>query len=239
MAELTKDRPIGFSKIWAFGFELFLRPWMRHHLANLGCFGLDAVRREIIPGRSLVFVANHPGNWDAFLLRTLQRNLRPQASLFSLMRGDELEKRSWLRKIGAIGLAEGEGYRHHAWLRYLQEQIPREADFCMAYFPQGRLSPAWERPLQMRKGIFNLLRVLHPSQAIPIAIRYEYLEGLRPTALVSLGKVIASETLQSKRASEWVQGMAHQIEGLLEGLSQFTSEHLAGKDPAQPVWMRL
>ena len=70
-----------FSRTGFAIFDLVFRPWLRGHIHRIEVRGSVSLPAD----RPVVIAANHTSWWDGFLLRDLQRRLRPEAPLYTVM----------------------------------------------------------------------------------------------------------------------------------------------------------
>lgn len=179
-----------FSHFWARGFEFVLHRLRRLHLEGIAVrFASEWHAPEGKAGLSLnqplLFIANHAGNWDGFLLRALQKRLRPASPIFSIMLESELKQRPIFRRIGGIGIEPGKPSSTRKLLRDLKVLRKLHPQMAVSLFPQGRLAPAWHS-LQFESGALAIAKALLPAMVVPVALRYECLQGLKPTALMAV-----------------------------------------------------
>jgi 1-acyl-sn-glycerol-3-phosphate acyltransferase len=168
-------------------FEAFFRPWMRRRLHSVHVAGLPERLPEGLP---LVLVANHVSWWDAFLLREVQRVLRPRGPVRTLMLEPELRRFPFFRWMGVVGAAPGNPASVARAMRALAEGARERPDSTILYFPQGRIWPSHRRPLGFARGVEGLLRRLTPVTVLPVAIHLEPLTAAAPTAFLSIGSPI-------------------------------------------------
>jgi isopentenyl-diphosphate delta-isomerase len=168
-------------------FEFMFRPWMRRRLSGVHITGLP---RAVPDDRPILFIANHLGWWDGFVLREVQRRIRPRAPLFITMTGENLRKFSGLRLMGSIDVGRDSPTALRRALRFFEEQRRVSSDFTTVLFPQGALWPARRRPLGFRRGITTFVRLLAPVTVIPVAIDYELFDRPTPGAFLSVGEPI-------------------------------------------------
>lgn len=179
-----------FSPFWAKGFEFVLHRLRRLHLEGIAVrfapqWNAPGERAGLDLAWPLLFIANHAGNWDGFMLRALQKRLRPAESIFSIMLESELKQRPIFRRIGGIGLEPGKTASTRKVLRELKELRNLYPRMAVSLFPQGRLVPAWH-PLHFEPGAIAITKALLPAVVVPVALRYECLQGLKPTALMAV-----------------------------------------------------
>ena len=177
--------PARFSPFLARGFESVFLPLRRFRLA--GVHFLD-FPDDLPPDRPVLAVANHVSNWDGFLLRELQRRLRPGWPIYSLMLEDELVRRPLFRSLGGIGIRPGSAGSVAGAFRTVRGLRAAGTGFFLSYFPQGRIWPSFRRPLGFQAGIDLFLRALAPATLLPVGIHLEPLRGLAPAAFVAVGR---------------------------------------------------
>jgi 1-acyl-sn-glycerol-3-phosphate acyltransferase len=185
----------------AFGvFDLFLRPWRSRRLIVAPIAGLP----PLLPAdRPLVIVANHTSWWDGFLLRDVHMALRPQAPMYSVMTRAELVRFPFLRLLGAVPLDTASPGSLLRLLRSLRSATRARPDSTILFFPQGRIWPAWKRPLGFKRGVELLARAIGPCFIIPVGVQIESLNRCSPTAFTKLGPVISSP--EQTVTVEWLE----------------------------------
>jgi len=160
---------------------------MRRRLSGVYITGLP---RAVPDDRPILFIANHLGWWDGFVLREVQRLIRPRSPLYITMTGENLRKFSGLRLMGSIDVGRDSPTALRRALRFFEEQRRTSSDFTTVLFPQGALWPARRRPIAFRRGITTFVRILSPVTVIPVAIDYEMFDRPTPGAFLSVGEPI-------------------------------------------------
>lgn len=176
--------PIRWSPRVMAAFELGFRPWMRRRLGGIHICGLPT---GLPAGTPLLFVANHTSWWDGFLVREVQRSLRPDGPLYHLMNGAELARRPLLRRIGGLDIGPRSPAALLRALRFLQAERARDPAMSVSVFPQGRIWPAQRRPVDVKRGAMVVARLLAPAILLPVGIRFEMLATPNAHAFVSVG----------------------------------------------------
>lgn len=202
-------------------FDGVFQPWRRRRLAT--CL---AGARPWRHGGSVVMVANHVSWWDGFLLRDVHRRLGDESPLFTVMLEEELARRPFLRRLGAVGIVPGRRGSIRGLLRGLEGLRERYHAPWLSFFPQGRIRPSWARPLRFQPGIQAVLRRLEGAAVLPVALHLEPLNRVRPTAFVSVGPALAPQSDRSPAALE------RAVEAELDRILSFIRVH-GEEAPAQ------
>lgn len=175
---------VGFSPFALAVLELALAPLRRVFLRG-PVLGPVLAAETGIP---LLLVANHTSWWDGFLVRDVQKKLRPGARLFTVMLESELRRRPFLRVMGCVGVEPGNRMSALRVFRRLQTERQRDANTVFAFFPQGRIWPASRRPLGFERGVSVLCSMLAPVAVVPVALHVEALNHIAASAFVALGE---------------------------------------------------
>lgn len=208
-----------FHPLAARAFEAVFLPFMARRLE----LHLQTAAVRIDPDIPAVFAANHVSWWDGFLVRALQRRLRPHDPLHTLMLERELRTRPFFRLLGCVGVEPGKAGSFTTALDELSRRRERDPASSYAFFPQGRIWPAQKRPLGFRRGIEPLLARLAPVQLVAVGIRFEPLNTLRPHAFVRCGKTLLVEkdrSVSSREVEALVQGVLDELSRRLDLLGE-------------------
>ena len=181
-------------------FDAVFDPFLSTRIAKLH---VQAPPSPIPSGRPLVLVANHVSWWDGFLLRALQRRLRPGAHLHTVMLERELAKNPWFRLMGCHGLVPGDRSSWKSILGTIAVEAAVRPDLCVSFFPQGRIWPAQKRPLGFRRGLEQLIGTLPDPIVVPVALRFEPLNTLSPHVFVRVGEPVLSPVGDVAGAKHW------------------------------------
>lgn len=205
-------------------FDVAFRPWMQRRL-HVRMAGLPSDLPGDVP---LLLVANHVSWWDGFLLRAVQRALRPASTLYTVALEREVVKHPILRMIGAIPIVPSSPSSLLRAVRSIERKRAAMPDAVFGYFPQGRITPSYRRPLEFRRGLDVFARALAPVIALPVAIHIEPMTAAAPTAFVSLG-----EPLRATQAYRGHTFLEREVERNLDRLLAFLATH--GED-ALAAW---
>jgi len=150
------------------------------------------------PQRPVLFIGNHQSWWDGILVFILHQKIwkRP---FFAMMLFPELEKRRFLRFIGAFSIRKN----HKSILESLHYSLELlEKPNSVLVFPQGRLESQFVSPLHLEKGILYLIKHL-PTQAEiwALSIHYSMTDSIRAQCHIYV-QPLAARTPQEVEA-EW------------------------------------
>jgi chlorobactene lauroyltransferase len=205
------------SPFWWRVFGPPLRWWMERRVRThvTGVTTLPTARRPVL------LCANHESFWDGFLLREVQRRVRPGASYRAVMLESELTGRPWLGLLGAMGVAPGSPTSTRSLLRGLEALSEAQSGSVVAFFPQGRIRPDDPRPLGFRRGITLVADALAPATLVPVGLRVLPGKTARVEAYLSLGDPI--DIVRGSRIP--IGRVEAAVEEELNALRSFVAEH--------------
>lgn len=173
------------SRIGLRMLDAALWPLRRMRLGPLQYAGPSARVRDDLP---ILIVANHVSWWDGFLVREVHERMRPRQPFCVVMTDRELGRHPWLRSLGAVGIRQGSVAGVRQAFRAVAARRRRDTRSFFVYFPQGVIRPSWCRPLEFRRGVERLVRILAPVTVIALAIHIEPLNRAVPTPFVVAGE---------------------------------------------------
>lgn len=211
---------------WALFDAVFL-PWMRSRIAGVHLAGLP----ERLPaGAPLLVCANHTSWWDGFLVRRLQRALRPGRPLYTVMLEQELGPRPFLRWLGALGITPGSLSSVRSALRFLSDQRARTPELMLSFFPQGRIWPSGRRPLGFQPGVRLFVEALAPVRILPLAMHLEPGTRAAPAAYLSAGALLDPEDVDVTG-----EALERHVTAELDAIAEFLNTH---GERAPEAWPR-
>lgn len=205
--------PRGFDPTVVRAFEVAFRPWMRLRIADVR---VANVPRSLPPDRPLLLAANHVSWWDGFILRHLQRMVRPAAPLYSVMTRRELRRFPFLGRIGAVGIDPTGAVSIARTVRELERRVAERPDSVIAYFPQGEIGPSFRRPLGFQRGVELFARRLD-AVVVPVGLHVEPLAKQAPTIFVS-----AADPLPTPPSATALEAL---VEEQLDAIHAFLAAH--------------
>lgn len=195
-------------------FDALFLPWMSRHIAGVHITGLPKPHELTRP---LILVANHVSWWDGFLLRRVQRYLRPHAPMHTVMLERELSKWPILRLLGGIGIDPDHPSSVVQSIRVLEERLERRRDSVVLYFPQGMIWPSQKRPLAFHRGIELFAEKLPPADILPIAIHLEPMNTPAPHAFIAADRPVSATSVTRTDLEIAVERQLDAIGALLTG----------------------
>lgn len=169
-------------------FETVFRPWMARRM-RVAVTGLGKVPPGDTP---LLVCANHESWWDGFLVRDLQRRLRPRGRFHVVMLEEELSRYPFLRLLGGLGIDPSSVGSLRGMLRAARALGAERPAGILGYFPQGRIRPGSVSPLGFHAGVLPVIEAMAPVSVLPVGIRVLPGKDHRMDAFLSVGEPIAA-----------------------------------------------
>lgn len=156
------------------------------------------VRGQLPSSRDgLVAYLNHSSFWDGFIAHQL--GLAAGWDAYAVMEEQNLAKYPFHTRIGAFSIRRGDPRSAVETLKYAKTVLARP-NACVIIFPEGEIH-AGQGPLgELSRGVEVLARSAR-KQAVPIAIRYAFLEHEHPDVLVEVGAPHAPGDLATYESS--------------------------------------
>jgi len=186
-------------------FKKFVWFWvsrgMRRRFYGVYAWNAERLRAASVEGPAILF-SNHCSWWDAFTDHMLERLFR--LNHYSLVDQRTLKTQAWLEWIGAMPLdltnARGAVAGLRAAVDFLGEEPRRGKYPSLIIFPQGRITPAWQRPLGFQGGLSWLKKNVPHAKLIPLARRYEFLKEDRPHIFLHFGEPVDTDSTEELEA---------------------------------------
>ncbi len=174
-----------FNKLAMKCFETAFIPMRNFRLGGLHFLNMP----EHLPAnRPVLLVGNHVSNWDGFIFREIQRRLRPDWPIYSVMIEEEIRRLPFFRLLGGLGIKPESAASVARALRQTKKLRETNPDFFFSFFPQGKIYPSFKRPLDFKNGIDLFIRALSPLTLLPVGLHMEPMGKLSPTYFISLGR---------------------------------------------------
>lgn len=199
-------------------FDAAFRPWMSRRVGDVHLVGLPP---ELPRDEPVLICPNHPSWWDGFLVRALQRRLRPRAAFRTLVLESEVRRHPFLTRLGAVPIRPDSIGSVRDAGRTLASLRERDPGAVVCVFPQGRIVPSHRRPLGFQPGLRLFRKVLRPCWILPVALHLEYLDRPAAHAFVAAGPPLPP----GRHADGVVAEVEHRVEAELDALMAFLGRH--------------
>lgn len=187
------------------------------------------VRGELPSARDgLVAYLNHSSFWDGFIAHQLGHLGGWDA--YAVMEEANLAKYRFHTRIGAFSIRRNDARSAFETLRHARAVLARP-NACVVIFPEGQLR-AGQGPLgPLSRGVELMARTSH-RRAVPIAVRYAFLEHELPDVLIEVGQPHEPGPL-----SRFERGLTEVYERVMSARSTdgFTLR-IKGKSSVQERW---
>lgn len=208
-------------------FEFWFLPWMRTRVRTIHMAGL----RRLDEDRPLVMIANHVSWWDGFIVRAVQREVRPHSPFSVIMDRDQYDRRRLFGWIGGVPIEPGSASSTMASIAELRRRATARPDLTVSFFPQGRIWPSTRRPLGFGRGVELFTRRLR-ADVLPIGIHLEPLNRVSPSCFVSVGGVLPDHA----PVAEIERAVTGEVDAILEHVALYGEEaERHWPDPHEPL----
>jgi 1-acyl-sn-glycerol-3-phosphate acyltransferase len=204
--------------------DLYARRRMRGVFRDVLVRGLDDLKTTLAQ-EPVILASNHVSWWDPLAIIVLNQAMC--ADGYGLMAETSLAELPWFGGLGALPLCRTSPSRALKQLDAAAAMLDRKGRF-VAMFPSGRQIPA-HLPLEFQSGILRL-ESRSGARIVPVALRYEFGEGPRPTLWMSIGSPL------ERQSDSWrVRGPA--LEGAVKNELHHIDQQLLrwSRDPMGPV----
>ncbi|MBA3692400.1 MAG: 1-acyl-sn-glycerol-3-phosphate acyltransferase [Acidobacteria bacterium] len=92
------------------------------------------------------------------------------------------------RKLGAFSVVRENSRQAVKSLNYAVNLLKEKPFRTLWIFPQGEILPNDSRPLHFYNGLARIIQRVGDCVAVPLAIRYEFLNEYKPEIFVKIGK---------------------------------------------------
>lgn len=136
----------------------------------------------------LICVMNHPSWWDGYVALLLHRAVfRRTFQNFLMMDERQLKRFVFFSWIGVFSVSLTDGRAAARSVAYAARQLRERRDRCLWIFPQGKLTPNDQRPIQVHSGVARIAIGAGGATMWPVAVRYEFRNEQRPELFIRCG----------------------------------------------------
>jgi 1-acyl-sn-glycerol-3-phosphate acyltransferase len=180
---IKANRKPWFDKL----FTSYLERLMRKHFSHFYIVNeFPAIPTDV----SVAFTPNHFSWWDGFLIQKVQREYLPNKSFHILMLANQLKVYKMFNWMGAYGVNLADTKSLIETVKYTRELLSDSKNLTVIY-PQGEILPYGIRPLQLKRGISQLVGGLGTkSLVIPVGFKVEFGEEKLPSLYCRFGEAI-------------------------------------------------
>ncbi len=190
---ITARKSAWFQKL----FSLYNRNLLWRRFDGVRARGLSQLkaRRRDAP---LVIYCNHSSSWDGLLAFHVSHMCGLDS--YAMMEEKHLRKYPFHRRLGAFSVVREDPRAALGSIDYAARLL-RDKDRVLWIFPQGETAPNDVRPLKLYSGLARIIERTLVADAVPIAMRYEFLDGFRPEAFMRVGapqRIVVGNPFQPK-----------------------------------------
>ncbi len=163
-------------------FQIYNRNLLKRRFHSFRVLGLD----NFVKVNSIIIYANHSSWWDGLVAFEISKALR--ADSFIMMEEKHLRNLFLFRKLGAFSIVRENPRQAVESLNYAVNLLKEKPFRTLWIFPQGKILPNDSRPLHFYNGLARIIERVGDCSAIPLAIRYEFLNEYKPEIFVKIGE---------------------------------------------------
>ena len=167
-----------FEKI----FQIYNRNLLRRRFHSFRVLGLD----NFVKVNSSIIYANHSSWWDGLVAFEISKALRTDS--FIMMEEKQLRNLFLFRKLGAFSVDRENPRQAVKSLNYAVNLLKEKSLRTLWIYPQGEILPNDLRPLHFYNGLARIIERVGDCSAVPLAIRYEFLNEYKPEIFVKIGE---------------------------------------------------
>ncbi len=167
-----------FEKI----FQIYSRNLLKRRFHSFRVLGLD----NFVKVNSSIIYANHSSWWDGLVAFEISKASR--ADSFIMMEEKQLRNLILFRRLGAFSVVRENPRQAVKSLNYAVNLLKEKPFRTLWIFPQGEILPNDSRPIHFYNGLARIIKRVGDCSAVPLAIRYEFLNEYKPEIFVKIGE---------------------------------------------------
>jgi hypothetical protein len=206
--------------------ERWFRWYVRGHLRRSFHRVLLTGNLPAAPDGPLIVCMNHSSQWDMLIAYWLSNRLGWDS--YGAMDQRQLERYPFLSRAGMFGADRESAQGGREFLQYARGLL--EGRRRVLWLPsQAGLAPNDVRPIRVCSGLGHLAQALGTCYVATATIDYEFWDGARPEALVSLGRVQRVEARDAASS----KALMRELECAMERQMTYLDTLRRRRDPAQ------
>ncbi len=163
-------------------FQIYNRNLLKRRFHSIRVLGLD----NFVKVTSSIIYVNHSSWWDGLVAFEISKALR--ADSFIMMEEKHLRNLFLFRKLGAFSVVRENPRQAVKSLNYAVNLLTEQPFRTLWIFPQGEILPNDLSPLHFYNGLARIIERVGDCSAVPLAIRYEFLNEYKPEIFVKIGE---------------------------------------------------
>jgi hypothetical protein len=134
----------------------------------------------------VIFYANHNSWWDGYLAHLVSQQVYGLDG-YLMMDVRQLRRYSFFSWAGCFSVDQQDARSAVRSLDYIASELKAKAGRSLWIFPQGRILPQAQRPLDFHSGLAHLIKRLGACYVYPVATRLEFLAEQYPDIFIEVG----------------------------------------------------
>lgn len=167
--------------------------------------------------KPVIIYSNHSSWWDPMLAIYLADQYAGQRKHYAPIEDVMLERYGIFKKLGFYGVEKDTAAGAKDFLK-VSNHLLKDLSSTLWITPQGRFADARERPLELKKGLAQLLKGNSEVNVIPLAIEYTFWTEKKPEVLLSFGQPL--ELTDSIGRDEIHTDLEFRLESLMTDLAE-------------------
>jgi chlorobactene lauroyltransferase len=160
------------------------------HGAVRASFSAVHVRQPIsaVPPANMpvILFGNHCSWWDGYMAMLINERIFHRDG-YVMVEDIQLSRYQFFRYLGAFSIDRTNRRAAYESMVYAAELLHCQDNRLLLIFPQGAIQANDRRPLGFYNGIGHIAQKAAPCQAIPVALRYEFIGEQKPEAFIRIG----------------------------------------------------
>ncbi len=188
-------------------FALYNRNLIRRRFDGLRVAGLEHLRGRTTNTPQLLY-ANHSSWWDGLVVFQLAYECK--LDLYAMMEEKQLRQYPFHRKLGAFSVVRARPREALESIEYAANLL-RRSSRTLLIFPQGETAPNDTRPLKFYNGAARIIERVGEIDAVPVALRYEFMDEFRPEIFARVGAAERIEAASDFNAKQMTNCMEEKL----------------------------
>jgi 1-acyl-sn-glycerol-3-phosphate acyltransferase len=194
----------------------------------------------------VIFYANHNSWWDGYLAHLINQQVYGLDG-YLMMDVRQLQRYSFFSWAGCFSVDQQDARSAVRSLDYITNELKAKPGRSLWIFPQGRILPQAQRPLDFHSGLAHLIKRLGTCYVYPVATRLEFLAEQYPDIFIEVGPAQRFEAVAQVDPKALTLELEQALTNLLDSLNTKISQQeltdfitlVAGKSSTNTSFDRL